>query len=333
MRRPQVVIAATAVARSRLLRHLAGRNENNTRTGKGMNTSSPWAGLALAAAVALSFAANTAAARLSFDHGMTPLTMNAARLAVACLLLFVVLRATGVATALPRRTRLIAWALGPLMCLYQLALLSALETIPLGLAVLIFYTFPIMTSAWTWASGRERPTARGVVAVLVAFGGLALALDVTGSNLHPTGVLLAFLSALGLTVMLQVNHRLVGSGDSRPVTLAMAASATATAALVVLSSGVFALPGTTAGWTAVGVSTLLYSFAIIFMFVAMTMIGPVRMALTMNLEPVASMLLGLFLLGQPLTPVQIFGGALVILAVLLVRLPPAARQQGAKSHG
>lgn len=303
-----------------------------------MTETRPWFGFALAAAVALSFAGNTAAARLTFDHGATPLTMNAARLATACVLLFIVLKASGVPTALPRRTRTIAWALGPLMCLYQFSLLSALETIPLALAILIFYTFPIMTSIVSWASGRERPTPSGIAAVVIAFGGLALALDVTGGDLHPTGVLLAFLGALGLTAMLQFNHRLVGAGDSRPVTLNMATSATLTAIVINLLSGDIAAPNGFAGWSAFAVSTLMFSFAIIFMFVAMTMIGPVRMAITMNLEPIASMLLGVFLLGQPLGPIQILGGALVIVAVLMVRLQPTAQpktanDKGAKHHG
>ena len=298
-----------------------------------MNDTRPWFGFALAAAVALSFAGNTAAARLAFDGGTTPLTMNAARLATACILLFIVLKAAGIPTALPRRTRRIAWALGPLMCLYQFSLLSALETIPLALAILIFYTFPIMTSLYSWATGRERPTLLGVSAVFVAFGGLALALDVRGNSLHPTGVLLAFLGALGLTVMLQFNHRLVGAGDSRPVTLNMAASATVTAILIALLTGDVAAPASATGWTAFTVSTLMFSFAIIFMFVAMTMIGPVRMALTMNLEPVASMLLGVFLLGQAMTPIQVAGGALVIAAVLMVRLQPAPQRKGAKPDG
>jgi drug/metabolite transporter (DMT)-like permease len=298
-----------------------------------MTPSRTWLGLVLAAAVAIAFAGNTAAARIAFDGGATPLTMTAARLAAAGALLFVVLRLAGAPTRLPRRTRLFAWTLGPLMFFYQLALLSALEYIPLALAILVFYTFPIMTGIYGWSTGREPPSVRGVAAVFVAFAGLALALDVSGGGLHPVGVLLAALSALGLTAMLQFNHRLVGAGDSRPVTLDMLASATATGLVVVLLTGDFALPSGAAGWSAFAVSTLMFSFAIISMFVAMTMIGPVRMALTMNLEPIASMLLGVFLLGQPMTPVQVLGGGLVIVAVLMVRLAPANRPQGAKTHG
>ncbi|MEK9661162.1 MAG: DMT family transporter [Alphaproteobacteria bacterium] len=293
-----------------------------------MKDTPPWFGAVLAAAVALSFAGNTAAARIAFDYGTTPLTTNASRLAAAGILLFVVLKAIGVPTSLPPRTRLLAWALGPLMCLYQFALLSALEMIPLALAILIFYTFPIMTGIVSWTTGRESPTPAGIGAVLLAFAGLSLALDPGGGTIDPVGVLLAFLSAVGLTTMLQVNHRLVGSGDSRPVTLNMIASASLSAFVILAFEGGVSLPAGDTGWTAFAISALLFSFAVINMFVAMTMIGPVRMALTMNLEPIASMLLGVYLLGQPLTAIQVAGGALVIVAVLMVRLAPARTRHG-----
>lgn len=290
------------------------------------------AGFALAAIVAVAFASNVTAARLAFDAGTTPLTMNVARIVVSAVILFALLKVTGVCMALPRRTRLIALGLGVVMFFYQFAILSAVAIIPLALAILIFYTFPIMTSIYSWVSGREPVTAFGVAAVVVAFVGLVLALDIQGGSLHPAGVILAFLAALGLTIMLQFNHRLVGAGDSRPVTLTMAVSATVTGAVMLALTGEIALPQSPTGWIAFNATTLLYSFAIIGMYIALTMIGPMRMAMTMNLEPVISMLFGVFLLGQVLSPLQVFGGALVISGVLMVRLANPVRPQGDAPH-
>ena len=42
--------------------------------------------------------------------------------------------------------------------------------------------------------------------------------------------------------------------------------------------------------------------------------------MSMNLEPVASMTFGFLILGQTLSALQLFGAALVILAVLSLRL-------------
>ena len=60
-----------------------------------------------------------------------------------------------------------------------------------------------------------------------------------------------------------------------------------------------------------------YSFAIIIMFFANAMIGPVRTSLFLNFEPVSTIILGFFVLGQVLTPLQLLGAAIVIAAITL----------------
>ena len=60
---------------------------------------------------------------------------------------------------------------------------------------------------------------------MLAITGLALALNVRGSNLNVSGVSLAFLAAVGLAIVVAVSSRIFGSGDARPVTLYMSAAA------------------------------------------------------------------------------------------------------------
>ena len=62
-------------------------------------------------------------------------------------------------------------------------------------------------------------------------------------------------------------------------------------------------------------STLLY--------VAIKMIGPFRTAIIDNSAPVWAIVLAALLLGQRMSAMQLFGGALVIGAVLLVQVQPA----------
>ena len=99
-------------------------------------------------------------------------------------------------------------------------------------------------------------------------------------------------------------------------------------------------PRTDHGWTLLAVSTGLYVLATTLLFTAVKMIGPMRTAIIDNSAPVWAIALGALLLGERLSGLQLFGGALVIGAVLLVQLslrvpvravssprPPAARRQ------
>ncbi len=288
-----------------------------------MSRLAPLIGIALAAAAAVSFATNVSIARIAYDGGSNPLSYLTLRSAIALVVVFVLLRATRTPLQLPRRQRLTALALGCLMALYSWGILSAIQFIPVALATLIFYTYPLLTAAYLWLTRHERFTIAGGAAVIVAFVGLAIALDVTDAVPDLRGVALAALAAVGLTTVMILNSRIVGRGDSRPVTLHMLTSATAAYAIVTLALGDAALPATVAGLWAFFGGPLFYAFAIIAIFIAMSKLGPFRTALTMNLEPVSAAILGFVLLGQSLNPLQVFGIALVIAAVVFVQLSRA----------
>jgi drug/metabolite transporter (DMT)-like permease len=89
--------------------------------------------------------------------------------------------------------------------------------------------------------------------------------------------------------------------------------------------GNFSLPHTLPAWIGFVGTPLCYSFSIICMFVAVSMIGSVRTSLFMNLEPVSSVLLGYVLLAQSLNTSQLVGVALVIAAIIGI--------EGLNAHG
>jgi drug/metabolite transporter (DMT)-like permease len=277
-------------------------------------------GAALAGAAGIGFAANSTAAKLAYEGGSNPLTYLSLRSALAAALVLTIILVLDRSTKMPWRRRLAAIGLGAILAVYSYGLLAAIQFIPVALAVLIFYTFPLLTSIYMWISGRERPTWLSVGAILVAFFGLALALDVTSGQLNLEGVALAIMAALGITVVVVLNNRLVGTDDSRPITLHMMLSAMTLFVVITLVLGNFALPQTGLGWTGILVGTSAYAFAIVTIFIAMSYAGAVPAALSLNLEPVASMFFGFVILGQTLSALQISGAALVIAAVLSVRL-------------
>ncbi len=277
-------------------------------------------GTALTCAAGIAFAGNSTAAKLAYEGGTNPLTYLTLRAALAALLVLAIIVLTRRSLRMPPRRRLAALGLGGLAAFYSFGLLSAIEFIPVALAVLIFYTFPLFTSAFTWLSGRGKPNAISISALIVAFAGLAIALDVGGEQLNFEGVALAFMAALGLTAVVILNSRMVGASDPNPVTFHMMLSAAVIGLVCTVLFSEIALPDTSKGWFHLGVGTTLFACAIVTIFFALSLVGTVATSLTMNIEPVASLIFGVLILGQVLTGWQIAGAALVIAAVLSVRL-------------
>ena len=54
-------------------------------------------------------------------------------------------------------------------------------------------------------------------------------------------------------------------------------------------------------------------------------LGATRVAIVMNVEPLASIILTFVILGERLRPIQLFGALLVICAIFLFRPRPVSR--------
>jgi drug/metabolite transporter (DMT)-like permease len=279
-----------------------------------------WAGVAIALAAAAAFALANTSANVAYHGGSNPLTVAGTRFLLPTAVLIVWLRMSGTPLALPVRDAVIAVVLGIITAFYTWAFLRSFNSIPFALAVLIFYLFPLMAALIVVGLGWQKLRWRTVAAIVVALFGLALALDLRGGHLQTEGVVLAFVSAAGLAVVVAVSSRMFGKGDARPLTLYMAAAAAIALLVVCVASGAFAWPHTSSGWIGFVIAGVLYAFAMIAFFIAISMIGPVRASLLSYADAVISAIIGVVVLGQALTLLQAAGIALVILALIWATL-------------
>jgi drug/metabolite transporter (DMT)-like permease len=270
----------------------------------------------LALILAVAFALSNIGASLAYQGGSNPLTVSAFRFVLPAIAVFVWLRLRGVPVALPARAAWIAVGLGAITGAYNWALLTAIGVIPVALAILVFYLFPLIATVILAVCGWEKLGWRMLAAIVLAFAGLVLALDPGGGNLDFTGVALAFVAAFGLGLVIAVSSRIFRSGDSRPVTLHIVGAAGVMLIVFAAAHGDVALPQTALGWVGFAGTAVSYAFAIISFFIVISMIGPVRASLLSYAEPVVAAGLGVAILGELLAPVQMVGIALVVAALV-----------------
>ena len=196
-----------------------------------------WLGVAVALAAGAAFAIANTSASVAYQGGSNPLTVASTRFLLPTVALLAWLGFDGVSLILPKRQAIVAVLLGAVSALYNWALLRSFNSIPFALAVLIIYFYPLIAAVIVATFGWERFAWKTGAAILLAIIGLALALNVRGSNLNVSGVSLAFLAAIGLAVVVAVSSRIFGSGDARPVTLYMSAAASVLLLLLCAASG------------------------------------------------------------------------------------------------
>jgi drug/metabolite transporter (DMT)-like permease len=79
------------------------------------------------------------------------------------------------------------------------------------------------------------------------------------------------------------------------------------------------LPATGAGWVIIGSMALVATVLPVVTFLAgLERIGPTNAAMLSTLEPVVTVALAAWLLGEMLKPVTLLGGGLILVAILLL---------------
>ena len=277
-------------------------------------------GSAVAFASAIVFATGITLVAAIYQDGANVHAVNLTRVLTLAAVMAITLAIARMSPALPPRTALRCVLIGVLFCGEIYGLLSSVKYIPVGLAMLIMYTYPLMIAVAGWLTGAEPFTLDRLFAILAAFAGLALALHTPHADIDWRGVAWAVFTAVVFSAVLIVSGRTMRGVDRRILMLYLTSTAVVIVAVVSLALVPLEWPRTDHGWTLLAVSTGLYVLATTLLFTAVKMIGPLRTAIIDNSAPIWAIMLGALLLGERLSAVQLLGGALVIGAVLLVQL-------------
>jgi drug/metabolite transporter (DMT)-like permease len=306
-------------------------------------------GLAIAVVSAASFALSGPLARGLIDAGWSPGAVVLARIAIAALVLapFAARALHGRWALLRRNARLVTlYGVVPVAGT-QFAYFSAVAAMDVGPALLIEYTAPAVIVAWLWARHGERPRRLTLVGAAVAAVGLVLVLDLmSGADLALDGVLWALAAMLGAATYF------VLSADTRsgvpPLALAGGGLMVGTVGLAMIGlTGVLPLRATTASPAYAGHAVVWWvpfvALGVVTAAVAYTTgieagrrLGSRLASFVALLEVVAAVLFAWLLLDQLPGALQLLGGVLILVGVLVVKLgenPAGSRRAAGPREG
>lgn len=282
-----------------------------------MPSKNTFLGSALAIVAALGFSISLVLARYSYDFGANALTVLWVRFLLMGVLTYLWCRLRGQSLIPARPIMTVCYLVGLFYFVGIGSYLSAVAYIPVSLAVLLFYTFPILTALLVAARTQQLPRIDELLILLLAFGGIVLALGVSSLELQPLGIGLALLAALGVSVNLLISESVLRKTSQAVFTLHMSIGAFVCATLAILASGSFSLPQPgTMGLLAFAIMLLAFTIAFLSVYASVRSIGSVPLAMLMNLEPVATILFALALLGEAMTARQGIGAGLVLVSIV-----------------
>ncbi|MGA9701315.1 EamA family transporter, partial [Pseudomonas sp.] len=219
--------------------------------------------------------------------------------------------------------------LGLLIATQSFCLYSAVARVPVALALLVANVFPILLALLTWALGGPRPTLRTASLMGLILLGLVFVLDVparlsTDASIGPQwllGVSLALCAAFVFACALWItDHKLsqVRGSVRSLLTIFVVFSSVNLAGLSGALTDGLNLPATHTGWLALATLVVLYGTGFIVLFISVPRLDMPRNAPVMNIEPLATLLMGWIVLDQMLSAGQMAGGVIVVTGIVLL---------------
>ena len=273
-------------------------------------------GMILVAVSAVAFGTLAILGRYAFADGMDALTILFFRFALSTAMMAVLLAARH--EPLPRGSALTRlMGMGAIGYVGQaFSYLTALKYASAGLVALLLYLYPVFVALLSAILLHERVTHLKTLALGLALAGTALTVGPQGGQL--LGVLLAISAAAIYSVYIIVGSQVMKQVSAVQSSTVIFASAGVMSGVLMIANGPH-LPATGAGWVIIGSMALVATVLPVVTFLAgLERIGPTNAAMLSTLEPVVTVALAAWLLGEILKPVTLLGGGLILVAILLL---------------
>jgi drug/metabolite transporter (DMT)-like permease len=268
-------------------------------------------GAALVAVSGASFGIMPILARFAYADRIGVVTLLFFRFAAGALFMLAFVRIRRL--ALPRGRALVGIALmgavgyvGQSLCYF-----TALKFASAGLVALLLYLYPALVTILSALLFRERITLSKAVALALALSGTALIVGFGGKG-DIRGVILGLGAALIYSVYIVAGSRIIKPGESMQASAIIMAMAALVFGVLVGFGGIEP-PHSAMGFASVlAIALVCTVIALSTFFAGMERVGPTRASMISTLEPVVTVSAAALFLGEPLTVLNLVGGALIL---------------------
>lgn len=217
------------------------------------------------------------------------------------------------------------------VALVQFLYFVAIERMPIGVALVIEYTAPVLVALWARFGEKEPVKKRVWLALALTLFGLSLVTNIwNGFTLDSIGFIAATLAAVSLAIYFITGEKLVQKRSALAiVTLAFGASTIFWAIILPwwnfdtdIFSGQVSFPENSSNMVSISLMMLwmivMGTIAPFFLsFVALSHLKARTVAIVGTLEPVFASAVAFFVLNESLLAIQLLGGVVVIVGVVL----------------
>ena len=289
---------------------------------EGFNGASMLKGILAVVAASVAYGFLPVFSKIALGTGLSSSAVVFWRFMMACLVVAVIMRVKKMSFRVTRVQLVHLCFFGLLGSgITSLLLTVSYEHIPIGLATMFHFSYPLFVTIIMIIMYKEKATPFKCISMAAALGGLILMADFSG-GMSLQGVLFAALS--GLTYAIYVIATRKSAFALLPIFTTMFYVTLISSlyfGVQLLVTGSFMVPGSVTAWGAIAsVAMLCTVFALCLLMRGIQLLGPVTASVLNMIEPVTSVIAGIFIFHDKLSVKAFAGCSLIVLSALLISL-------------
>lgn len=274
-------------------------------------------GVFLVALSAACFGTNAIFARISYDSGANPATFLFIRFLIASPVMLLIMKVRGL--PFPQGKLLVSLILiggiglaGTTLCFY-----SAIDLAPVNLIIVIAYMYPTVVTLLSAVFLKQRITKYKIAALLMTIVGILFTIGMDSGG-YFSGIILAISAAVFYSLYLIFGSLSIQKAGPFPASTVIILASTVIFGFVLIFQGL-QWPMNALDWLAIVASALISTvLGLIAFFEGLKRIDTANAAIISTFEVVVAVTMAIIILGETLTIPKIFGGSLVVAAVIIL---------------
>jgi len=262
----------------------------------------------------------TIISKIALLNGGNPTKILLLRFLIVTVFLVVYMKIKNISWVVSHKSCCALLGLGFAYANVALLFFLAMKYISPSLGSLILYTYPIIVTMTSALFLKEKITISKTIALFFTMIGCVLVIGTDFSIIDYRGVILAFLTAIFFSLYIVGNKKML---ENIPPVVSLAYMT----AFCVVFFGVKAFIEGSLNFnysTADIISALLLAIiptliGIMFLFKALKLLGASKTAIISSFEPVVTLMLAYFIIGDRITLIQLVGGGFILSSVYLVK--------------
>ncbi|AOW80803.1 multidrug DMT transporter permease [Halodesulfurarchaeum formicicum] len=251
--------------------------------------------------------------------GLSRPTLLFFRFSIGAAIVWGVLLVRNDLTVLSGRPLYATVVLGLLYAALTLAYFRGLAFMTASLTAIVFYTYPIFVFGLSVPLLEEQVTRTALGALGLALAGVVMVVGLDASQVSLLGILLVTSAAAGYGIYNVAGRILVADTDPTHLTAHVLVVTAATIGLVWARAGFHPPQGPTHWGIVLGIGVLGTGMPLLLLYEGLTRIEATHASILGTAEPVATVLLGVTILGESLTLRTVLGAVLILGGVTLVQ--------------